>query len=68
MLEMQEAADTKNVELALTYEPFRRAVKEVIQKTPQKEKPKKSETYNSLTAQVKPKNFGDHVVPESELF
>jgi len=46
MLEMQEAAQANNVDLELTYEPFRRAVKDVILDTSESDQKKTSEASN----------------------
>jgi len=68
MLEMQEAAQSKKVELELTYEPFRRALKDVILDTSEDDQTKPSEISNQSIEIPKQKNFGDDVTPESELF
>ena len=68
MLEMQEAAQTKNVDLELTYEPFRRAVKDVILDASQNNQKKTSTASNQSIEIPKRKNFGDDVIPDSELF
>ena len=68
MLEMQEAAQAKSVDLELSYEPFRRAVKDVILDPSEGNKSKSSKTPDKPTEIPKRKNFGDDVTPESELF
>jgi len=68
MLEMQEAAESKNVDLELTYEPFRRAVKDVILDDSDGNKSKPTETLDQPTEITKKKNFGDGILPEHELF